>query len=72
MKAQFYGSLDADAEIMVLVKGTDETSQQVVHARRSYTAKDIVWNARFSPVIERLANGVPQVLTRRIGAHEVL
>ncbi len=64
--------LDANAEIMVLVKGTDETAQQVVHTRRSYTAEEIVWNARFSPVIERAPNGVPKVLTRKIGNHELL
>jgi inward rectifier potassium channel len=68
----FQDILDANAEIMVLVKGTDETAQQVVHARRSYSANEIVWNARFSPVIERAPNGVPKVLTRRIGAHELL
>ena len=64
--------LDANAEIMVLVKGTDETAQQIVHARRSYSADEIVWNARFSPVIERAPNGVPKVLTRKIGLHERL
>lgn len=64
--------LDANAEIMVLVKGTDETAQQIVHARRSYSADEIVWNAKFSPVIERAEHGVPKVLTRRIGAHELL
>ena len=64
--------LDANAEIMVLVKGTDETSQQVVHARHSYSSEEIVWNARFTPVIERTPNGVPKLLTRRIGAHEML
>ncbi|MBC7776348.1 MAG: ion transporter [Phycisphaerae bacterium] len=64
--------LDANAEIMVLVKGTDETAQQLVHARRSYSGEEIVWNARFSPVIERAPNGVPRVLTRRIGEHELL
>jgi inward rectifier potassium channel len=64
--------LDANAEFMVLVKGTDETAQQVVHARRSYSAGEVVWNARFSPVIERAPHGVPKVLTRRIGAHELL
>lgn len=64
--------LDANAEIMVLVKGTDETSQQVVHTRRSYTGDEIVWNAKFSPVIDRTERGVPVVLTRKMGAHELL
>ena len=64
--------IDANAEIMVLVKGTDETAQQVVHARRSYAAGEIVWNARFSPVIDRAPNGVSRLLTRKIGEHELL
>lgn len=64
--------LDANAEIMVLVKGTDETAQQVVHTRRSYSGEEIVWNARFSPVIDRTPKGVPKVLTRKIGNHELL
>ena len=64
--------LDANAEIMVLVKGTDETAQQTVHTRRSYSGTEIVWNARFSPVIDRTAKGVPRVLTRKIGLHELM
>ncbi|MFN0214196.1 MAG: ion channel [Saprospiraceae bacterium] len=64
--------LDANAEIMVLVKGTDETAQQIVHARRSYSGDEIVWNARFMPVIEHGLNGVPKVLTKRMGSHELL
>lgn len=61
---------DANAEIMVLVKGTDEATQQSVHARRSYTADEVVWNARFRPVISRNRQGLPYVLNRQIGAHE--
>jgi len=64
--------LNANAEIMVLVKGTDETSQQLVHARRSYAAGDMVWNARFSPVIEHSGDGAPKLLTRKIGRFELL
>lgn len=60
----------ANAEIMVLVKGTDETSQQVVHARRSYAANEVVWHARFSPIVHREADGVFRLLTRKMGAHE--
>ncbi len=64
--------LDANAEIMVLVKGTDETAQQLVHIRRSYSGEEIIWNARFKPVIEQSSIGVPKVLTRMMGAHERL
>ena len=35
------------AEILVLLSGTDETFEQTVHARSSDSADEIVWNARF-------------------------
>jgi inward rectifier potassium channel len=35
------------AEILVLLSGTDEALEQTVHARSSYRADEIVWNARF-------------------------
>jgi inward rectifier potassium channel len=37
----------SEAEILVLLSGTDETFEQTVHARSSYRADEIVWNARF-------------------------
>lgn len=40
----------ARAEILVLLTGVDETYEQTVHARTSYRADEIVWNARFQPV----------------------
>ncbi len=62
----------ANVEFMVLVKGTDEANHQNVHARRSYVADEIVWNARFLPVISRNKEGLPHVLNRQIGAFELL
>src|SRR5262249_33054753 len=38
------------AEVLVLLSGTDETFEQTVHARTSYRADEIVWDARFSPM----------------------
>ena len=35
------------AEILVLLSGTDEALEQTVHVRSSYRADEIVWNARF-------------------------
>ena len=63
--------IDANAEFMVLVKGTDEISQQIVHARHSYTAEEIVWNAKFSPILKYLDNGIPKVMTSEIGRYEL-
>lgn len=37
----------AEAEILVLLSGIDEALEQTVHARSSYQAHEIVWNARF-------------------------
>ena len=37
----------AEAEILVLLTGIDEAFEQQVHARSSYRADEIVWNARF-------------------------
>ena len=38
------------AEIMILIKGFDDTFSQVVHARFSYRYDEIVWGARFVPI----------------------
>ena len=35
------------SEFLILLSGTDETFNQVVHARSSYEASEVVWNARF-------------------------
>lgn len=63
---------EANVEIMVLVKAMEETNQQQVHARRSYTSDEMVWNARFSPAITRNDKGQPQVLLRQIGKYEMV
>ena len=42
--------LGEQAEILVLLTGVDETYEQTVHARTSYRADEIIWNARFRPV----------------------
>lgn len=44
---------EADAEILILLKGTDETFSQWVHARSSYKAEEIVWDARFTDIFLR-------------------
>ena len=43
----------ADAEIMVLLKGIDETFSQTVHARSSYKAHEIRWGAKFADIYLR-------------------
>jgi inward rectifier potassium channel len=37
----------ADAEVLVMLNGFDETFSQTVHTRSSYKSDEIVWGARF-------------------------
>ena len=49
--------LNADAELLILLTGTDETISQTVHSRSSYKADEIVWGARFGNMFMRTDDG---------------
>ena len=49
------------AEILVIVRGTDETFAQTIHARASYTPDEIVWGARFVDIFSRSPDGRPVI-----------
>jgi inward rectifier potassium channel len=58
--------LAAEAEILILLSGIDETFEQTVHARTSYRPDEIVWGARFRSVFrmdgrEQLAVDIRQL-----------
>ncbi len=60
-KSPLYGATEAslraeEAEIVISMIGLDETFSQTVHARYSYQADDIVWNAHFADILHRLPN----------------
>lgn len=40
------------AEILILIKGFDDTFSQTVHSRYSYRYDEIVWGARFAPAFD--------------------
>ena len=40
----------SQAEIMILIKGFDDTFSQVVHSRYSYRYDEILWGAKFVPI----------------------
>jgi inward rectifier potassium channel len=44
-------------EILILIKGYDETFNHVVHSRYSYTFDEIVWGARFVKSFDTNQNG---------------
>jgi len=43
----------ANAELLVLLTGIDETVSQTVHSRSSYQANEIVWGAKFANMFMR-------------------
>jgi inward rectifier potassium channel len=45
------------AEIVVVLKGLDETFAQTIHARGSYTPDEIVWGSRLADIFTRDAAG---------------
>ena len=42
-----------EAELLILLTGTDETAAQIVHSRTSYRADEILWDARFASIFIR-------------------
>lgn len=42
--------LEAQAEFLILLTGIDETFAQTVHSRSSYSAAEIIWQAKFAPM----------------------
>ncbi|HUI78241.1 MAG TPA: ion channel [Bryobacteraceae bacterium] len=53
-QSPLYGKTPADlerlqAEILILMKGFDDTFSQTVHSRYSYLYHEILWGARFAP-----------------------
>ncbi|MBV9611454.1 MAG: hypothetical protein JO091_03240, partial [Acidobacteriaceae bacterium] len=59
------------AEILVNVKGWDETFGQTVHSRYSYRYDEVVWNAKFTPAFEIDENGDMQLLVHKVGEFEL-
>jgi inward rectifier potassium channel len=46
-----------NAEFLVLLTGIDETFSQTVHARSSYQADEVIWNAKFSSIFKKGGKG---------------
>jgi inward rectifier potassium channel len=62
-----------DAEILILLAATDETFAQVVHARSSYKHDEIIWNAKFVNLYNKVEDGEPiSIDIRRLSQIEKL
>jgi inward rectifier potassium channel len=55
------------AELLILVKGHDDTFNQTVFARRSYRHDEIVWGARFAPAFHASPEGYLVLELRKVG-----
>jgi inward rectifier potassium channel len=53
--------IEQRAEIVVILKGLDETFAQTIHARASYTPEEIVWGGRLVDVFSRNEAGLPVI-----------
>ena len=53
------------AEILVVMKGLDETFVSTIHARASYTPHDILWGRRLSDIFTREPDGERAIDFRR-------
>jgi inward rectifier potassium channel len=70
-----YGLTEADlaqSDIMIVVvmTGTDESFAQSVHARTTYTARDIVWGKTFADIISGSEDGRPVIDYRKFHSVE--
>lgn len=55
------------AEVLILLKGHDDTFNQTVFARRSYRHDEIVWGGRFAPAFSANARGDLVLELRKVG-----
>jgi inward rectifier potassium channel len=60
------------AEVIVLIKGFDETFSQGVRARYSYRFDEIVWNAKFTPAFEVDNTGNMVLNIDKVGSYVAL
>jgi inward rectifier potassium channel len=55
------GFASPDAELVIILSGTDEGSGQLVHARWAYNAMDVVWGGRFVDIVSTDHDGVRSI-----------
>jgi inward rectifier potassium channel len=58
------------AEVLVMIKGFDDTFGQTVHARYSYRYDEVTWGARFVPAFEFDRYGNMHVEVNKVGLLE--
>jgi inward rectifier potassium channel len=74
-KSPLYGKTAEDlaqlqAEVMIVMKGFDDTFSQTVHARYSYRYDEIVWGAKFASTFDVDPDGELRVWMNKVGTLE--
>ena len=74
-KSPLYGKTSRDlenaqAEVLVMMRGFDETFGQIVYARYSYRYDEILWGAKFSPAFDVDGKGDMILWIDRVGLTE--
>ncbi len=68
LRGKTRGELEAlQAEVLILIKGFDDTFSQTVNARYSYRYDEMVWDARFSPAFHIDRDGHMILDVNRVG-----
>lgn len=62
--------IDSEAELMILFKGYDDTFAQQIHVRSSYTAKELVFGARFVSAMHSEKGKPLEIKLDQLGAYE--
>jgi inward rectifier potassium channel len=60
------------AEVLILIKGFDDTFSQTVNARYSYRFDEMVWDAKFSPAFHIDEQGRMVLDVHHVGAYALL
>ncbi len=61
---------EADAEILTLFKGFDDTYSQIVHSRKSYMYNEVVWAKKFISIINQNEEGKTTLALDKINLYE--
>ena len=61
---------EADAEVLTLFKGFDDTYSQVVHSRKSYMYNEVIWGKKFISIIGQNEEGKTTLALDKINLYE--
>ncbi len=76
-KSPLWGISEADldasqAELLIVIHGLDDVLFQRIHARGSYKAEEIVWNAKFANIYVPNAQGGAAIDVRKLNDFEMV